>query len=113
MAQLANTQTTGTRNNREQQPALAYINVGKRVKSENTESGEFMLNPFFGITITEDAQKTRLNKQEKSLYAAVLAKVEELKAAGGAGKSHNINLDIELFIPADEPAEVKVGDFNL
>lgn len=112
MAQLANSTET-TRNSKEQQPALAYINLGKRVKSENSETGEYMLSPFYGITITEDAQKTRLNKQEKSLYAAVLAKVEALKAAGGAGKSHSINLDIELYIPSDEPAEVEAGDFNL
>lgn len=112
MAQLANS-TTSTRNSKEQQPALAYINIGKKIPSENTESGEFMLNPFFGITVTEDAQKTRLNKQEKSLYAAVLAKIEELKAEGGAGKSHSINLDIELYIPADSPAEVEAGDFDL
>lgn len=113
MAKLANVETTTTSNAKDRAPAVAYINVGKRVKSENDPEKSFMLSPVFGIAITEQAEKKRLSKQEQSLYAAVLAKVEAIKAAGGAGQSHTINLDVEIFIPSDEEKVVEAGNFDL
>jgi hypothetical protein len=110
---MASLKNESTRNSKEQAPALAYINVGKKMASDKPDGGEYMLSPFFGIAVTADAQKSRLSKQERSLYAAVLAKVEEIKAAGGEGKAHSINLDIEIFVPSEEPAEVDTGDFKL
>ncbi|WAI96196.1 hypothetical protein [Vibrio phage vB_VhaP_PG11] len=109
------TSTTRTSNSEERAPALAYINVGKFVKSNNPEAerDQYMLSPFYGIAIEEKPAKTRLSKQEKALYAAILAKVEAIREAGGEGQSHTINLDLEIFVPAAEAAAVEAGDFDL
>lgn len=111
MAKLANTSTSNKNDDRA--PAVAYVNIGKRVQSENDPEKSYMLSPVFGIAITEQPEKKRLSKQEQSLYAAILAKVEELKAAGGVGQAHTINLDVEIFIPSDEEKVVEAGDFKL
>lgn len=110
MAQLKN---AAEKSNSDRQPALAYINVGKRVQSETDADKSYMLSPVFGIAITEKAEKSRLSKQEQELYAAILAKVEAIKESGGAGQSHVIKLDVEIFVPSDEEKVVDSTKFEL
>lgn len=94
--------------------ALGFINVGKRVSGSVNEDSSYFLSPLFGITITEEPAKKRLDKNEKALYDAIVEKIEALKAEGGAGKSHSINLELELFIPSDEESKDEVKkDFDL
>lgn len=97
----------------EKAPVLAYINVGKR--KETDEGKSFMVSPFFGMDITEKPRKNGLGKEDKKLHAAILAKIEALRAdPSNIGKAHTINLDVEIFITDLEKSDdVDTGDYDL
>ena len=99
---------SGARAKYDELPTLAYINIGKSVPKESNPDETFMVSPFYGIEIKEDARKPNLSKYERELFAAILNKVKGLEK----GKVHSINLDLDIYVVDQEAVkEVDITRF--